>query len=287
MPVWVHELLIAPLAFALAYGQVRRALGARRAAIELGALVIYGLALERSAMWLFASHDYRSAWLIAPAGVPLAIALTWAALIVSALGLGARLGFRTPLARALAAALVATALDLLIEPVAVRGGLWRWTPPGAWLGVPLGNFVGWAIVVGAYGWGTERFARDASTGRQVLRRGLLALASIALLLGVGLLWTSAGCERLFDGGRGLVVGYGVWLATAVVALTARLRAREATCHSSARAVAASGGAPGLVFALVGATFAFDAALLGRPELWPATVVALTTLASVLLSGRAS
>ena len=46
-----------------------------------------------------------------------------------------------------AAALIAISLDLLMEPVAVRLGLWRWTPPGAWLGVPVGNFVGWAVIV--------------------------------------------------------------------------------------------------------------------------------------------
>jgi Carotenoid biosynthesis protein len=314
VPLWIHEFVVAPLVFALAYAHTWKAWGARRATLELAALVLYGFALERSAMWLFASHDYRGVWLLAPFGVPLAIALTWAALIVSAMALGRRLGFRTLRARALAAALVAVALDLLIEPVAVRCGFWCWTPPGAWLGIPLGNFVGWGIVVGAYGWGAERFARDVSLARQALRRGGLALASIALLLGVGLVWTRAGCERLFDDGRGPCLGYGLWIGTLALALTANRRRtgmvpqrpapasllssgtrREAEFTSAERRGGLGGvrrstpllnDAPRLVLAVVGATFALDAWFLRQPELWTATVTALVVLASVLWMARA-
>lgn len=40
--------------------------------------------------------------------------------------------------------IVALALDLFIDPVAVKLAVWVWTPPGnVYFGIPLYNFVGW------------------------------------------------------------------------------------------------------------------------------------------------
>ncbi|MCY0683024.1 carotenoid biosynthesis protein, partial [Klebsiella pneumoniae] len=86
----------------------------------------YGYALEMVAIHLFGSHTYGTAWLLAPRGVPIAVALVWAAVISSAMALAARTGWHGSGTRAAAAALVAISLDLLMEPVAVRSGLWRW-----------------------------------------------------------------------------------------------------------------------------------------------------------------
>lgn len=49
------------------------------------------------------------------------------------------------------------ACDLALDPVAVSLGLWTWDRPGAYFGVPPGNFAGWWVVsffiFGAgYGW---------------------------------------------------------------------------------------------------------------------------------------
>src|SRR5262249_57803561 len=113
-----------------------------------------------------------------PAGVPLAVAVTWAAIIPSAMALAARLARPTPIHRALVAALLGISLDLLMEPVAVARGLWAWTPPGPWLGVPVGNFVGLAVIVGAYTLGAERFAVRGSLPSPALRPAALAVASV-------------------------------------------------------------------------------------------------------------
>ena len=143
LPPAVYELLAAPGAFALAAVHARRALGPRRAAVELFALVAYGYGLERTAIVAFGSHDYGHAWRSAMGGVPVAVAVTWSAVIVAAMSLASRLA-RSSVGRAAAAALIGISLDLLMEPVAVRAGLWSWTPPGPWLDVPAGNFIGWA-----------------------------------------------------------------------------------------------------------------------------------------------
>ena len=81
---------MAPLAAALAFRHARRALGARRAAGELAALAAYGFALEAVAMAVFASHAYDASWRVAPLGVPLAVALVWAAVITAAMAVAGR-----------------------------------------------------------------------------------------------------------------------------------------------------------------------------------------------------
>jgi uncharacterized membrane protein len=150
LPAGLYELCVAPLAVSLAFIHARRALGSRRAAGELVALAAYGYALERAAIAAFAAHEYPPAWRVAPGGVPLAVVVVWAAVISSAMAVAVRRGAGSPPSRAVSAALLALLVDLAMEPVAVRAGLWRWTPPGAWLGVPVGNFVGWAVIVGSW-----------------------------------------------------------------------------------------------------------------------------------------
>jgi uncharacterized membrane protein len=283
LPVWVHELVVAPSAFALSFLHARRAVGARRAAGELLALAAYGYALEAVAIGLFGSHTYGTAWRVAPGGVPVAVALVWSALISSAMALAARSGWPSAEARAAAAALVAVSLDLLMEPVAVRSGLWRWTPAGPWLGVPIGNFVGWAVIVAAYALGAERFAGEGPTAREAAIRFLVAAGSILALVAVGLAWRMIGLERLFAGARGWAAWAALLLAAAAVP-----RARGSAAPGEglgARLGRAPGRRPAAVFLGVAAVFAADAALLADARLVLVALASLVTLAWV--SGRAS
>jgi hypothetical protein len=276
----MHEWLIAPLALVLAFQHASRALGMARAAVELAALCAYGFALEWMAMAVFTSHRYGASWTLAPGGVPLAIAAVWAAVIASAMALAARAGAVSPLHRAALAASFGIALDLMMEPVAVRLGLWQWTPAGRWLGVPIGNFVGWAVIVGGYTFGAERWAGHSGLAHEALRRIVLAIAAIAMLLAVGFVWTRVGAERAFDG----IVGWIAWslLAVAPLLLSPRATAvggqRPATLAT--RLADAVGRAPALVFALVAVTFAIDAMRLGNPAL---VVVAAASLSVLTVS----
>jgi uncharacterized membrane protein len=258
---WSYELVVSPLVFALCVRHTVRALGGARASVELGALVLYGFALERVTMSVFAAHAYAASWRVAPWGVPLAVALVWASLIPAGLALAARLGLRRPLARATAATLLGLSLDLLMEPVAVAGELWRWTPPGAWLGVPVGNYVGWTVIVGLYAYGTEAFGARGSLAAQALRRALLAGVALLGLLGVGVAWRAAGLEERIPAG----VGWGVWgailLATLVVGRRRRWSAVGTTLGSRLGAV--PGHEPALVFLFCAAAFAAHAAFSGH------------------------
>ena len=273
VPVAVHEFLVAPAAILLAFRHARAALGARRAAGELLTLAVYGFALERLSMSVFGSHRYGAGWVLAPLGVPIAVALVWAAVISSALTLAARRGLRPAWARALAAALFAVTLDLTIEPVAVRRGLWEWTPPGPWLGVPIGNFVGWVVIVAGYGIGAERWARGGRFGVEAARRLVLAGGALTALVAVGTVWTRLGMETVL-GRRGGWLAWGLVLVT-----TAALGLRRAPAFEgetlAGRLAVTSGMAPGLVFLAVATAFAAEAALLAD------AVIGLVALGTVL------
>ena len=267
----------------MAVAHARRAVGAGRAAAELAVLAAYGFGLEWAAMATFSAYRYGDGWALAPGGVPLAVAIVWAALISSAMSLSARL-VRVPGARrALTAATLAVTLDLLMEPVASTLGLWVWTPPGAWLQVPIGNFVGWVVVVGGYTLGCDR----SSLGRTPLaalgaRIGVSA-ASIAALITVGIAWRLLRVESLFDGGRGWL-GLCVFLL-APVALTWR---RDDRAGHQETLVSRLGTTPGplplLVFAWIFGAFAADALAFAEPELM---LVGAGAAGSLLVSLRAT
>lgn len=273
-----YELVVAPAAVCLALLHAARTLGWRRASIELAVLALYGYGLERTAIAVFGSHRYGTGWGLAPRGVPLAVAGVWAALISSAMAVAARRGYRSPFTRAAAAAALAIVLDALMEPVAVRGGLWEWTPPGPWLGVPLGNFVGWAVIVGAYTFGAERATQHGALSAHALRRASLALFSILALIGVGTLWRRFGGERLF-------VGPGGWAVWAVVLLgAASLRLPREGGAAPDTLAGRLGGRPvgfaSSVFLMLAAAFTLHALILGDPAL---LVVAAGTWVSLLLA----
>lgn len=257
-----YELFVAPLAFGAAALHAWRALGAARAALELLCLVLFGFGLEWSAIRVFASHDYGGAWRVAPLGVPIAVALVWAALILSALAVAARLGYSTPAAGAGAAALLGVALDLLMEPVAVRAGLWRWTPPGGWLGVPVGNFVGWAVLVGGWAAGAESWSGPLDGPRRVLSRVVLAAGVVLALLGVGIAWRTLAAERLFDVRAAWLI-WGALLALAA-GLARKRPAAPPGASLASRLAAAPGPLPSVAIGVLLGAFAWDALRLGGP-----------------------
>jgi hypothetical protein len=280
----VFEAVVAPIAVALAFDHARRALGARRAAGELLALAAYGFTVEWVAMSLFASHAYAASWWAQPKGVPLAVASVWAAVIVSAMAVAGRHA-RTRVARAVTAAVVAIALDLLIDPVATRAALWRWTPPGPWLGVPIGNFVAWGVIVGFYAYGADRWAGTGRVPFQPLRRFALAVGCIVVLVMIAEAWTRLDLERLFANGR----GWAVWAAVQVALLwRVGLRREQADGASSTPdsptltdlLAETPGWRPEAALCVVGVGFAIEALSIAQADLRAAALGSLAALAVV-------
>jgi putative membrane protein len=77
--------------------------------------------------------------------VPLLAAAAWAMMARPA-WVVAGLVARSPLARVLTAAGALTAWDVFLDPRMVRDGYWDWSDGGAYEGVPLSNFAGWAAI---------------------------------------------------------------------------------------------------------------------------------------------
>jgi hypothetical protein len=184
------------------------------------------------------------------------------------------------------AAVLAVTLDLTMEPVAVRRGLWAWTPPGPWLGVPVGNFVGWIVIVAAYALGGERWARGGRFLPEAARRLGLALGALAALLAVGFAWRGLGLEEAL-GRRG---GWLVWgLVLVAAAAVGRRRAPPFEGDTLAgRLGGTPGPAPGLVFLVLATAFAAEAALLGEAVIGLVALgTALALIPALRASGRAS
>lgn len=79
--------------------------------------------------------------------VPIFIFIAWIhisylAIATTTLGFGRSSLWLAPLD-----GLIAAAWDVIVDPLAVRAGLWSWTAPGGFYGVPLSNFLGWFLVV--------------------------------------------------------------------------------------------------------------------------------------------
>jgi hypothetical protein len=275
--VWAYEGVVAPLALAIALRHAVGALGLARAVGEMGALAAYGYALERVAIAVFRSHEYGASWLCAPGGVPVAVAVVWAAVLASGMAVAGRHGLGHASHRAALAALLGISLDLLMEPVAVRRQLWRWTPPGAWLGVPMGNFVGWGVIVGVYVLGADRWAGTLGVAREALRRAALSAAALAALVAVGWVWRGLGLEGLF-GTRASWLTWGLLLALTAAAAAIPGTPGTADGRLVARLGRPAGPGPAAVFLLLAGAFAWDAVALGDRTLVVAALGTVVTLA---------
>ncbi len=144
--------------------------------VELLTAFLFGLLLEQGDIFLFGTYRYNENWILL-GDVPIAIALTWALIIAGAMNITDALGlapnderptthakssfvFR-PLsfvAPPMADAVWAILLDLAIDAIAIRLGLWTWTirADEGWFGVPWGNFFAWLFVAFWFSFFTRR-----------------------------------------------------------------------------------------------------------------------------------
>jgi putative membrane protein len=84
-----------------------------------------------------------------PASVPLAVLFAWVLIVFGVYGWVRLEKYKLNIRRVLLGALLATLLDLEIEPVAAHlEHYWEWVAPGRlnYYGVPLMNFVAWFVV---------------------------------------------------------------------------------------------------------------------------------------------
>lgn len=111
--------------------------------------MMYGYLLEYIDMALFDAYTYGQFHVMLPGEVPLCVAMVWGMLFFAAMETSNLLGFvwyRRPWLDGL----LAISLDLCMDPIATQLGYWEWKTPGPWLGIPMGNYFGWLIVITAF-----------------------------------------------------------------------------------------------------------------------------------------
>ena len=131
-------------------------------------------------------------------------------------------------------------LDVVIDPLAVRGDRWflgrifYYPEPGRYFGVPLANFAGWVVVGAAIAWGWTAIAprvggEAPAWGRRWPGHGIQAAALYYLVLAFNLTVTALVAEPA-------LLGAGVLLHVPLAwVVVCSLRSREPAASMSARA----------------------------------------------------
>ncbi len=201
-------------------------------ALELLWTGLYGFLLEWMVIQLLHAYHYGQ-FLIMIDGAPLGVALGWAVIIDSSMRFSSRLSLPDA-ARPLVDLLMALNIDLALDAMAIRLGMWVWTGVALdqqWFGVPWANFWGWGMVV----WSYSAFLRALRPWRSdPFRRWLYPPAAMALSLlvlagGGGLYQFIADKDQQASATLFLLVG----CAVTVIAL----KPRPFTSGSSERMVA--------------------------------------------------
>jgi hypothetical protein len=139
---------------------------------------VYGFLLEWLSIKQLHAYHYGQ-FLIMIDDAPLAIALGWAVIIYASMGYSSRIQLPEP-ARPLLDALIALNIDLALDAVAIRLGMWTWNGvrlDRQWFGVPWANFIAWFVVT----WSYSGFVRALRSWRTHRRRQWL-YAPLALVL---------------------------------------------------------------------------------------------------------
>ena len=143
--------------------------------------VLYGWLLETLDLWIFGTYHYEPVtwwWL---GQVPLYIPLLWAVILHSSMALSDRAAL-PEWARPFLDGLLAVLIDLAVDAIAIRAGLWRWgiLLNEGWFGVPAGNLCAWMWVAAWYG-GTTRLVRSRveREGEPGWHRGLVPFVAYA------------------------------------------------------------------------------------------------------------
>jgi uncharacterized membrane protein len=102
--------------------------------------------------YVFGKYSYEPALCPGPmfGNVPLLIVMAWSGLIYMSLNcsfllLDMKINSFISLEHLLMTSMFITILDLVLDPIAVNEGRWKWDSPGKYYGVPAQNFVGWFL----------------------------------------------------------------------------------------------------------------------------------------------
>jgi len=145
--------------------------------------------------------------------VPRTVLLAYPPILFAAATVASRTVQGTP-GRILLAGAIGLAIDLVFDPAAVHAGFWAWDIPGAYYGVPLVNFLGWAVTGTIYA-----AIFFLATKKELLRDGCVPVMALAGGYWTVSLWT------------GYMIGNGLMIPVipgiVLMAIMARLLLRPA------------------------------------------------------------
>lgn len=149
---------------------------------QLAAGVAFGVVLEWATIQQLHAYEYGR-FLIMFGDVPLAIGVGWGVIIYSA-QLFSNATSLPPLLRPVLDGLLALNIDLAMDAVAIRLGMWQWGVDRTfeYFGVPYANFWAWFWVVFSFSTGVRLFAYSDDW----LRRWLAPASGIVVGVVVGL-----------------------------------------------------------------------------------------------------
>lgn len=175
------ELACVAILAAYAYAHRREPSLARDVAILAGGALLG----EDTMIRAYGFYAYAPGWHLRVDQVPLLIPAIWAPVVLSSRAVARAMLPRetAPWREALLVGALVTFDAALIEPIAVRAGLWRWFYPGV-LSVPVIGIVGWGCFAFAATWLQRALPRE----REWLTVFLAPLASHAMVLA---LWWGA------------------------------------------------------------------------------------------------
>jgi len=154
---------------------------------------------------VFGQYAYTSRLKPQLGGIPIWVAIAYLGILVPAWGVADLLvgGDRGP-AFVIASAVVATAADLLLDPILVSWRVWEWRTVGGYFGIPWRNYLGWLTV-------TAVLTVAARPGR-LEPLPLLLLYSAAGITAVLHMWGSWGLRKpaVVGGGVVVVIAVGAW-----------------------------------------------------------------------------
>lgn len=146
---------------------------------RLGAGVLFGVLLEWATIQQLHAYEYGQ-FLIMLGDVPLAIGVGWGTIIYTA-HLFSEATTLPPWMRPVLDGLLALNIDLAMDAVAIRLGMWEWGIPitEQYFGVPYANFWAWFWVVFSFSTGVQLFAyRDDGVGRWLAPAGGIVLGVV-------------------------------------------------------------------------------------------------------------
>jgi hypothetical protein len=157
----------------------------RQRFLELVMAAVFGVLLEELNVIISNGYYvYGRDFFIIFDQAPLAIGLSWAVIIYSAMLVSDAYGIDEKV-KPFFDAIQAILIDLSMDAVAIRLGFWRWPIPltDGWFGVPAGNFFGWMFVIAIYS-GFTRFTRYLVERKRDRRFLLLQVASPPVCYGI-------------------------------------------------------------------------------------------------------